>query len=58
MIFHGTLRHQLKTNTTKKGLEDLIQVGMIDRTIYCGEYKEGTATLSHNFRIWKKQNEH
>jgi tetratricopeptide (TPR) repeat protein/regulation of enolase protein 1 (concanavalin A-like superfamily) len=39
-------------------LEDPIQVGihaigMIDRTIYCGEYKEGTATLFRNFRIWK-----
>ncbi|MEK7396664.1 MAG: hypothetical protein AAB116_06975 [Candidatus Poribacteria bacterium] len=29
-------------------------IGMIDRTIYCGEYKEGTATLFRNFRIWTK----
>jgi len=34
-----------------------VQIGIfassiIDRTIYCGEYKEGTATLFHNFRIW------
>jgi class 3 adenylate cyclase/tetratricopeptide (TPR) repeat protein/regulation of enolase protein 1 (concanavalin A-like superfamily) len=40
-------------------MEDPIQVGihaigMIDRTIYCGEYKEGTATLFRNFRIWNK----
>ena len=41
-------------------LEDPVQVGihaigMIDRTIYCGEYKEGAATLFHNFRIWTKE---
>jgi class 3 adenylate cyclase/tetratricopeptide (TPR) repeat protein/regulation of enolase protein 1 (concanavalin A-like superfamily) len=40
-------------------IEDPIQVGiyaigMIDRTIYCGEYKEGTATVFRNFRIWKR----
>ena len=40
-------------------MEDPVQVGihaigMIDRTIYCGEYKEGTATLFRNFRIWTK----
>jgi len=40
-------------------MEDPIQIGihaigMIDRTIYCGEYKEGTATLFRNFRIWKE----
>ncbi|MEK7397959.1 MAG: DUF1349 domain-containing protein, partial [Candidatus Poribacteria bacterium] len=40
-------------------MEDPIQIGihaigMIDRTIYCGEYKEGTATLFRNFRIWTK----
>ena len=40
-------------------MEDPIQVGihaigMIDRTIYCGEYKEGTATLFRNFRLWTK----
>jgi regulation of enolase protein 1 (concanavalin A-like superfamily) len=40
-------------------LENPIQVGIhaigiIDRTIYCGEYKEGTATLFRNFRIWKE----
>ena len=40
-------------------MEDPIQVGihaigMIDRTIYCGEYKEGAATLFRNFRIWNK----
>ena len=27
---------------------------MIDKTIYCGEYREGTATVFRNFRIWKK----
>ena len=41
-------------------MEDPIQVGihaigMIDRTIYCGEYKEGTATLFRNFRIWTRE---
>ncbi|MDQ1329719.1 MAG: hypothetical protein QG641_3011, partial [Candidatus Poribacteria bacterium] len=40
-------------------MEDPIQVGiyatgMIDRTIYCGEYKEGTATLFRNFKLWTK----
>jgi regulation of enolase protein 1 (concanavalin A-like superfamily) len=40
-------------------MDDPIQVGihaigMIDRTIYCGEYREGTATLFRNFRIWKR----
>ena len=40
-------------------IEDPIQVGihaigMIDRTIYCGEYKEGTATVFKDFRIWKR----
>jgi regulation of enolase protein 1 (concanavalin A-like superfamily) len=41
--------------------EDPIQVGIIakgeiDRTIYCGEYKEGTSTLFRSFRIWTKDN--
>jgi regulation of enolase protein 1 (concanavalin A-like superfamily) len=40
-------------------MEDPIQVGihaigMIDRTIYCGAYKEGTATVFRNFRIWTR----
>ena len=40
-------------------MEDPIQmgihaIGMIDRTIYCGEYKEGTATVFRNFRIWTR----
>jgi len=30
-------------------------VGMIDRTIYCGKFKKGTATLFRNFRLWKKE---
>ncbi len=39
---------------------DPIQVGIyahgiIDRTIYCGEYREGTATLFKDFRIWTKE---
>jgi len=39
--------------------EDPIQIGihaigMIDRTIYCGAYKEGTATVFRNFRIWTR----
>ncbi|MBM3211550.1 hypothetical protein FJZ33_04970 [Candidatus Poribacteria bacterium] len=29
-------------------------IGMIDRTIYCDEYKEGTGTLFRNFRIWTR----
>ena len=29
-------------------------IGMIDRTIYCGEYREGTATVFRNFRIWTR----
>ena len=38
-------------------MEDSIQagiyaIGMINRTIYCGSYKEGTATVFRNFRIW------
>jgi len=41
-------------------MEDPIQVGihaigMINRTIYCGEYKEGTATIFRNFRIWTRE---
>jgi hypothetical protein len=41
-------------------MEDPIQVGiyaigMIDRTTYYGEYREGTATLFHNFKIWTKK---
>ena len=40
-------------------LNDPIQVGiyangMINRTVYCGEYREGSATLFRNFRIWNK----
>jgi len=40
-------------------VDDPIQVGiyaigMIDRTTYCGEYREGTATLFRNFRILTK----
>ncbi|MGB9596179.1 MAG: hypothetical protein ACPL7B_07840 [Candidatus Poribacteria bacterium] len=39
--------------------EDPIQVGiyaigMIDRTVYCGEYREGTATLFKDFKVWTK----
>ena len=29
-------------------------IGAIDRTVYCGSYKDGTATLFRNFRIWTK----
>ena len=41
-------------------MEDPVQVGvhaigMIDRTIYCGEYREGTATAFRNFRIWTRE---
>ena len=41
-------------------MKDPIQVvihaiGMIDRTIYCGEYREGTATVFRNFRLFKRQ---
>jgi hypothetical protein len=40
-------------------IDDPIQVGiyangMINRTVYCGEYREGSATLFRNFRIWTK----
>jgi len=40
-------------------IDDPIQVGiyaigMIDRTIYCREYREGTAMLFRNFKIWTK----
>ena len=28
--------------------------GIINRTVYCGEYREGTATVFRNFRIWKR----
>jgi class 3 adenylate cyclase/tetratricopeptide (TPR) repeat protein len=43
----------------KMQIDDPLQVGiyahgMIDRTVYCGEYKEGTATLFRNFRIWTR----
>ncbi|MCX6113383.1 MAG: DUF1349 domain-containing protein, partial [Proteobacteria bacterium] len=39
-------------------MEDPIQVGihaigMIDRTIYCGEYKEGNATVFRILKLWK-----
>ena len=41
-------------------VDDPIQIGiyahgMIDRTIYCGEYREGTATLFRDFRIWARE---
>jgi hypothetical protein len=32
----------------------IFAASIIDRTIYCGEYKEGTATLFKNFRIWTR----
>ena len=40
-------------------LEDPIQVGihaigMIDRTIYCSAYKEGTATVFRGFKLWTR----
>jgi len=40
-------------------LEDPIQIGihaigMIDRTIYCGAYKEGTATVFRGFKLWTR----
>ncbi len=43
-------------------MEDPIQIGihaigMIDRTIYCGAYKEGTATVFRNFRIWTRESQ-
>jgi len=39
-------------------LDDPIQVGiyaqgMINRTVYCGEYREGSATIFREFRIYK-----
>ena len=40
-------------------LDDPIQIGihaigMIDRTIYCGNFKEGTATLFRGFKLWTR----
>jgi len=40
-------------------MDDPIQVGIhtigtIDRTIYCGAYKEGTATLFRGFKLWSR----
>jgi len=40
-------------------LEDPIKIGihaigMIDRTIYCGAYKEGTATVFRGFKLWTR----
>ena len=40
-------------------LDDAIQlgihaIGMIDRTVYCGSFKEGTATLFRGFRLWTR----
>jgi tetratricopeptide (TPR) repeat protein len=40
-------------------LDDPIQIGihaigMIDRTIYCGAFKEGTATLFRGFKLWTR----
>ena len=40
-------------------LKDPIQVGIhaigtIDRTIYCGAYKEGTATVFRDFKLWTR----
>jgi hypothetical protein len=29
-------------------------IGMIDRTIYCGEYREGIVKVFRNFRMWTK----
>jgi len=29
-------------------------IGMIDRTIYCGSFKEGTATLFRGFKLWTR----
>jgi hypothetical protein len=40
-------------------LDDPIQIGIhaigaIDRTIYCGSFKEGTATLFRRFQLWTR----
>jgi len=40
-------------------LNDPIQIGihtigMIDRTIYCGSFKDGTATLFRRFQVWTR----
>ena len=40
-------------------LDDPIQIGIyaigkIDRTIYCGSFKDGTATLFRGFRLWTR----
>jgi hypothetical protein len=52
-------KNWLTCGTMTLPMEDPIQVGihaigMIDRTIYCGTYKEGTATLFRDFRIWTR----
>ncbi len=49
----------LTCGTMTLPMEDPIQVGihaigMIDRTIYCGAYKEGTATLFRGFKLWSR----
>ena len=40
-------------------LDDPIQlgicaIGMIDRTIYCGAYPDGTATVFRDFKLWTR----
>jgi len=50
----------LTCGTMTLPLDDPIQVGiyangMIDRTIYCGSYEEGTATQFRSFKLWTRQ---
>jgi hypothetical protein len=34
--------------------KDNYAIGTIDRTIYCGAYKEGTATVFRGFKLWTR----
>ena len=52
-------KNWLKHETMELEIDDPVQIGIyangtFDRTLYCGEFREGTATLFRDFRLWTR----
>jgi len=61
MRLHGYVggKQQIVGRGILWALDDPIQlgicaIGMIDRTIYCGAYPDGTATVFRDFKLWTR----
>jgi hypothetical protein len=48
------MRRWLRNTNVEYTQLSIHAIGMIDRTIYCGAYREGTATVFRRFRIWAR----